>query len=110
MSELWSRFAAVASQNPNAWSRVAYSPDDIRTISADNRAVCFPYPKRMCANIDVDQGAAVLLCSYESARAAGLKTVAVAPPHGRGPTGDADLFVSGLAALRVTDLQQLAAE
>src|SRR5258706_8397478 len=26
----------------------------------------------MCANIDVDQGAAVLLCSYESARAAGV--------------------------------------
>ncbi len=47
-------------------------PDDIRTISADNRAVCFPYPKRMCANIDVDQGAAVLLCSYETAHAAGV--------------------------------------
>jgi acetyl-CoA C-acetyltransferase len=26
----------------------------------------------MCANIDVDQGAAVLLCSYEAARAAGV--------------------------------------
>ena len=34
--------------------------------------VCFPYPKRMCANIDVDQGAAVLLCSYEAAQAAGV--------------------------------------
>jgi acetyl-CoA C-acetyltransferase len=72
VSELWSRFAAVASDNPHAWSRVAYSPEEIRTISADNRAVCFPYPKRMCANIDVDQGAAVLLCSYEAARAAGV--------------------------------------
>ncbi len=72
MSELWSRFAAVAAENPHAWSRVAYSPEDIRTISADNRVVCFPYLKRMCANIDVDQGAAVLLCAYESARAAGV--------------------------------------
>jgi acetyl-CoA C-acetyltransferase len=34
--------------------------------------VCFPYPKRMCANIDVDQCAAVLLCAYEAARAAGV--------------------------------------
>jgi acetyl-CoA C-acetyltransferase len=34
--------------------------------------VCFPYPKRMCANIDVDQGAAVLLCSLDAARAAGV--------------------------------------
>ena len=72
VSEMWSRFAAVAAENPHAWSRVAYSPEQIRTISADNRAVCFPYPKRMCANIDVDQGAAVLLCSYEAARAAGV--------------------------------------
>ena len=71
-SELWSRFAAVAAHNPHAWSRIAFSPEKIRTISADNRTVCFPYLKRMCANIDVDQGAAVLLCSYESARAAGV--------------------------------------
>jgi acetyl-CoA C-acetyltransferase len=72
VSEMWSGFAKVAAGNPNAWSRVAYTPEDIRTISPDNRAVCFPYPKRMCANIDVDQGAAVLLCSYAAARAAGV--------------------------------------
>ena len=72
VSELWSRFAAVAADNPHAWSRTAYSPEEIRTVSPDNRMVCFPYPKRMCANIDVDQGAAVLLCSYEAARRAGV--------------------------------------
>jgi acetyl-CoA C-acetyltransferase len=72
VSELWSRFSDVAAENPNAWARVAYTPEEIRTISPDNRAVCFPYPKRMCANIDVDQGAAVLLCSYEAASAAGV--------------------------------------
>jgi acetyl-CoA C-acetyltransferase len=72
VGELWSGFAAVAADNPHAWSRIPYSPDEIRTISPDNRAVCFPYPKRMCANIDVDQGAAVLLCSYSAARAAGV--------------------------------------
>jgi acetyl-CoA C-acetyltransferase len=72
VSELWSRFAATAAGNPAAWSREAYSPEEIRTVTPDNRMVCFPYPKRMCANIDVDQAAAVLLCSYESARAAGV--------------------------------------
>ena len=41
--------------NPHAWSRTAYSPEEIRTVTPDNRMVCFPYPKRMCANIDVDQ-------------------------------------------------------
>jgi acetyl-CoA C-acetyltransferase len=72
VSEFWATFAAVAADNPAAWSHTAYSPEEIRTVSPDNRMVCFPYVKRMCANIDVDQGAAVLLCAYESARAAGI--------------------------------------
>ncbi len=72
VSELWSRFAAVAAGNPAAWSREAYSPEQIRAVTPDNRMVCFPYPKRMCANIDVDQAAALLLCSYEAAHAAGV--------------------------------------
>jgi len=67
---MWARFAAVAAANPHAWSRVAYSADEIAHPSADNRMIAFPYTKRMCANIDVDQGAALLLCSYEAARAA----------------------------------------
>ena len=67
-SELWATFAAVAAANPHAWSRVGWSADEIRTPGPDNRIVTFPYPKRMCANIDVDQSAALLLCSYEAAR------------------------------------------
>ena len=69
---LWSRFAEVAAANPHAWSRTAYSADEITTPTPDNRMVVFPYTKRMCANIDVDQGAALLLCSYEAARDAGI--------------------------------------
>ena len=72
VSELWATFAATATGNPYAWSRVAYSPEEIRTSSPDNRVVSFPYLKRMCANIDVDQAAALLLCSYELARDLGV--------------------------------------
>jgi acetyl-CoA C-acetyltransferase len=72
VSELWARFAAVAADNPDAWSRHPFSAEEIRSVSPDNRMVCFPYPKRMCANIDVDQAAAIILCSYEAARAAGV--------------------------------------
>jgi acetyl-CoA C-acetyltransferase len=72
VSELWARFSAIAAVNPNAASRLAYTPEEIRTVSPDNRMIAFPYPKRMCANIDVDQAAALLLCSYERARAAGV--------------------------------------
>jgi acetyl-CoA C-acetyltransferase len=72
VSELWETFAAVSAGNPHAWSRIAYSAEEIRTPSPDNRVVTFPYLKRMCANIDVDQGAALLLCSYEAARDLGV--------------------------------------
>lgn len=72
VSELWAGFAAVAAENPDAWSRVGYTPEEIRTITPDNRLICFPYTKRMCANIDVDQGAAILLCAYEAAHDAGV--------------------------------------
>jgi acetyl-CoA C-acetyltransferase len=72
VSELWSTFAAVSATNPYAWSRVPYSAEDIRTPSPDNRVVTFPYLKRMCANIDVDQAAAVLRTSYETARDLGV--------------------------------------
>jgi acetyl-CoA C-acetyltransferase len=72
VSELWASFAAVAAANPHAWSRTAYSPEEIRTVTPDNRMITFPYPKRMSANIDVDQSAAVLLCSYATAREAGV--------------------------------------
>ena len=76
VSELWARFSAVAAGNPNAWSRTAYSAEEIRTVSPDNRMVVFPYTKRMCANIDVDQGAALLLCSYEAAPRRACPTIA----------------------------------
>ena len=72
IATLWSGLAAVATSNPYAWSPVAYSPDDIRIPSPDNRMACFPYTKRLCANLDVDQAAALVMCSYEAAVAAGV--------------------------------------
>ncbi len=72
LGALWSELAAVAATNPYAWSPTAYTPDEIVTPSADNRMACFPYPKRLCANLDVDQAAAIILCSYEAAVAAGI--------------------------------------
>ena len=72
ISELWSRFSAVAAANPYAWSPTFYSPEAIRTVTPDNRMVAFPYPKLMNANIQTDQGAALILCSAAAAEAAGV--------------------------------------
>ena len=72
ISELWSRFSHVAEKNPFAWSQKALSPEEIRTPSATNRMIGFPYPKFMNSNNDVDMGAALILCSVEKAEALGI--------------------------------------
>src|SRR5437764_7408207 len=69
---LWSRFSAVASTNPYAWSPEFRAPDEIATVTPDNRMIGFPYPKLMNANIQTDQAAALIVCSVAAARAAGV--------------------------------------
>jgi acetyl-CoA C-acetyltransferase len=69
---LWHRFAVVAEANPEAWTREAPSVREIATADEDNRMVAFPYSKLMTANIQVDQGAALLLCSARAAEEAGI--------------------------------------
>ena len=72
VSELWAKFSAVAATNPDAWLKESKTASEIRTVSASNRMIDFPYPKLMCANIIVDQAAAVIICSYEAAQIAGV--------------------------------------
>lgn len=72
ISELWARFSVVAAGNPHAWIREAKSAEEIRTASAFNRPVSFPYPKFMNSNSSVDQAAALIMTSTETARALGI--------------------------------------
>lgn len=72
ISELWSRFSEVATTNPHAWIREAKSAPEIRTASAGNRPVSFPYTKLMNSNNAVDMGAALIMCSAEKAKALGI--------------------------------------
>ncbi|MHB8220484.1 MAG: acetyl-CoA acetyltransferase [Acidimicrobiales bacterium] len=69
---LWSRFSDVAAQNQYAWLPRARTPDEITRPGPGNRPVAFPYPKLCTANLQVDQGAALICCSVEAARAAGV--------------------------------------
>jgi acetyl-CoA C-acetyltransferase len=68
IADLWARFSEVAASNANAWTPEARSAEEIRTVTADNRMIGFPYPKYMNSNLQTDQAAAVLLCSVEAAR------------------------------------------
>lgn len=72
LSQLWARFSEVAAANPSAWSRRAWRPEELRTVSDDNRMIAFPYPKRMNANDRVDMGAALVMTSLDAARSAGV--------------------------------------
>jgi acetyl-CoA C-acetyltransferase len=72
VSELWAGFSTVAARNPYAWSPEARTAEEIRTVTPDNRMIGFPYPKLMNANIQTDQAAALILCSVQAARDAGV--------------------------------------
>ena len=78
---LWSRFSEVAASNPEAWIRKALSPAEVATPTSANRMVGFPYTKVMNANNNVDQGAALVVCSAEAATAAGVPRDRWVFPH-----------------------------
>lgn len=81
VSELWAGFNAVAVENPHAWIRQPISAEEIRTPSANNRMIGFPYPKLMNSNSHVDQAAALILCSLETARSLGIAEDRFVFPH-----------------------------
>ena len=72
VSELWARFSEIAARNPHAWIQRAHTAEEIRTPTADNRWVGFPYTKVMNSNNAVEQGAALVLCSAERAEQLGV--------------------------------------
>jgi len=72
IAELWSNFARVASDNPHAWNKTAPTFEEIRTPGPDNRALAFPYSKLHSSNWNVDQAAALIICSAEKAKSLGL--------------------------------------
>ena len=77
LGELMAPFTEVAATQPVAWFRDVRTPTELATVTADNRLVVEPYPKRMCAFLHVNQGAAALVTSLAAARAAGVADMAV---------------------------------
>jgi acetyl-CoA C-acetyltransferase len=65
---IWSGLSRAAAANPAAWQRTVYTPEQIATVTDENRMVSFPYTKLMVANMSVNQGAALLIASLSLAR------------------------------------------
>jgi acetyl-CoA C-acetyltransferase len=71
---LWSRFSAVAAENPYAWIKRSYTPRQIATPTPQNRLVSAPYTKLLTANIQVNMASGLILASAAAARQAGVPT------------------------------------
>ena len=69
ISALWAGFSQAAADNPSAWIREPVDAVTIRTESAKNRMISFPYPKLMNSNNAVDMASALIMCSVEKAKA-----------------------------------------
>ena len=69
---LWSAYSQAASENPNAWIKRRFTPEEITKPSRDNRLIAWPYTKLMVANPTVNMGGALLMTSLARARAAGI--------------------------------------
>jgi acetyl-CoA C-acetyltransferase len=88
IGSLWSRFSQVAAANPSAWIRQSRSAEEIVTVGPENRMISFPYPKLCTANLQVDQGAAYIVCSLDAARAAGVPEERWVFPHSGADAND----------------------
>ena len=72
MGRTLERIAERASKNPYSWSKEALKADEITLPSPSNRMAGFPYTVRMSANLNVDQSAAIILTSEETALELGI--------------------------------------
>ncbi|MDB5433229.1 MAG: acetyl-CoA acetyltransferase [Caulobacter sp.] len=72
MGELFAPFTQVAAGNPHAMSREVFTADELATVTPKNRLTADPFPRRMVARDQANQGAAVLLTSVGKARALGV--------------------------------------
>lgn len=66
------RFSEIAAANPHAWDRRARDLEEIREAGPRNPMQAFPYTRAHCSSWNVDQGAALLLCSQAKADELGI--------------------------------------
>jgi acetyl-CoA C-acetyltransferase len=77
LGRLMAPFTSVARAHPFAWFPAARTPAELSDITPDNRLISEPYAKNLCAMLNVDQGAAILVTSLAAARRAGVEDRAV---------------------------------
>ena len=82
MGRLFAPFTEVAAGNPHAMSREVYTAEELATVTGPNRLTSDPFPRRMVARDQANQGAAVLMTSAGKARALGVPENRLVYLHG----------------------------
>lgn len=118
MGELFAPFTQVAANNPHAMSQEVFDAAGLATVTERNRMVADPFPRRMVARDQANQGAAVLIASVAKARELGVPQERWVYLHGGAdiaepaPMQRADLAgypAAGLASRRALELAGVAA-
>lgn len=119
MGKLFAPFTQVAAANPHAMSQEVFDAEALATVTERNRLVADPFPRRMVARDQANQGAAVLIASAAKARALGVPQDRWVYLHGgadvaeRTPIERRDLAAypaAGLAARRALEVARIGAD
>jgi acetyl-CoA C-acetyltransferase len=81
IAALWARFNAVAVHNPEAAFPQPRDAADIATPGPHNRPLAYPYNRWHASQWTVNQGSALIICSAERARTAGVPPERCLFPH-----------------------------
>lgn len=96
MAGLFAPFSAVAAANPySAFAVPEYSAEELVAVSERNRKIADPYPQRLVARDQVNQGAAVLLTSVSRARELGIPEDKWVFLHGYSDVAERELLERG---------------
>jgi len=67
VAEMYAYFSKVASRNKDAWTDSALDAIDVKNITKKNSFQAFPYNKYHCTSWNVNQSAAIIVCSEKIA-------------------------------------------
>ena len=64
---MYEGFSKIASENKDGWLNHPYAKEDILETSKKNKMLAYPYNKLHCTSWNVNQSAAIIICSEELA-------------------------------------------
>lgn len=72
MAGWFAPLSQVASSNPYSTTQTSYSDSELATVTERNRMIADPYPRLMVARDQVNQAAAIVICSVAQAKKLGI--------------------------------------